>query len=495
MTTAGPLLCAALLASACGGAGWPRVLEPADVADLRDGAPRITKVRDLGQIYIGHGGPLTAESDGVFTIGELLLIEGRGFGKQPTVTLGGRPLEVLWRAAGGGVIGRIPTGVGGGPQPLRLQNRDGQDEASVPLRRLALVLDPQRQQLHGLELSGGSATAPGLKALGQPLTLTGGRRLAVSADGGAAYVLHPGIGPIAAARLSVIDLGAPGGPRLAQERSVDAPAGLLVAAERAPVLLALGPKRLALFDVREPRRAASWGTAELPAEAQGAVAAALSPDGALLAVALAEDNRVVLLDVKPRPDGPHPRVVAQAELLPLARQPLLCDLRFAADGEALWVLTGDNERGRGRGHQPTRVVTLKLRRSAEALELAEERVVELPEAGAPLRLAAARAQPVAAGTTIREAPERAALYLTTATPEGGALWRASGEPAALQAGAERLAGLDLGPDGALAVLAVEAQSGLQALGVHLRGGATMMLPLAPPRPAKAPTSLEVVVQP
>src|SRR5947207_1593806 len=115
----GPLACGmpralaplalALLAGGCAGSGFP------DVDDARwlgsGGSPSVKRVRDLGTRKPPESGRLPGESDGVASPGEYLLVEGWGFGKQPTVTVGGRAAEVFAHTVGGGVIVKVPTGV------------------------------------------------------------------------------------------------------------------------------------------------------------------------------------------------------------------------------------------------------------------------------------------------------------------------------------------------------------------------------------------------
>ena len=75
-------------------------------------APKIVKVTDLGDLPAlpAHGELSVGDSDGKFAIGELVLIEGSGFGKLPAVKVGGAPLDIEARTGNGGVVGRVPAG-------------------------------------------------------------------------------------------------------------------------------------------------------------------------------------------------------------------------------------------------------------------------------------------------------------------------------------------------------------------------------------------------
>lgn len=461
---------------------WPAVLDPADVASLSEGTPHIRGVRDLGPAHIGHAGPLQAQSDGVFTVGELVLIEGRGFGKLPTVGIGGRPAELLWRTAGGGIVVRLPVGGPAGPQTITVQAAGGRAEAPVTIRRLGVVVDRSRGQIHSVDV--GAAPQPTLRPAGPPLGLKDAGAVAMAFDGSVAYVA-------AGSRVAAIELGAAGGPRLAAPRPVSHPVTGLAAAERAPVLAVLGPQRLTLWDVRDAARPAPWPAATLPDEVAGFAAGALDPTGAVLALAVPDGNRVVLLDVRPGTQAVKPAVLGQVEILPGARQALLLDLRFASDGETLWVLSGDSGRSAALGHQPARLSAVRVGRSADGAQpLSLLRTVELPEVGAPLGLSLGRAAPPASGAAIRTPPEQSAVYLSAVRADGftagaGAPGRATpgtpGTPgtivrlASLETGqtavvagdrdGEVLPALDVGPDGA--VLGASCADGSQGFGAVL----------------------------
>ena len=425
-------LAAALSLSAAGCAPlFPNVLEPAAIADLREGTPSISQVRDLGAVHIGKAGPLLGESDGVTHIGELVLIEGRGFGKQPTVGIAGRPAEVRWRTQGGGIVVQVPAGCAVGPQRLWVAAGGSRAEAPITLHRLAVVLDPRegQQALHVLRVGQGGAPVPA----GPPLAIGTARQkplsLALSPDGAAAYVLlSPPPQPTdAPSSVQVIDLLAAGGPTLTDTRRLRQRAHLLAAAEATGLMALIGDEELTLWDVSEGRRPAGYLPAPLPKSAQKPWAAALHPRGSLLALALADSNDVVLVDVSLRPDrtGTRPRDLATINALPEARMPLLHRLRFASDGETLWLSSGDNAASLAFGHQPTRLSALVLSpggaagtqepRTDPGLSLLK--TVELKTAqggsGAPIDLAIARRPPIAAGTTIRMPPDKAAVFVST----------------------------------------------------------------------------------
>ena len=102
------------------------------------------------------------------------------------------------------------------------------------------------------------------------------------------------------------------------------------------------------------------------------------------------------------------------------------DLAFASDGETLWIVSGDNDKSLP-ALQPTRLTAVRIlpptRRAAAPPRSPRQakknerlvsvwRTQSVPGAAAPLRLAVARGQPLASGTTIRMPPEKAAVFVT-----------------------------------------------------------------------------------
>lgn len=500
-STARPLLLFSLATAGCSGAGFPRVLDPADIVDLSEGRPQITQVRDLGNPLLRAAAPLPGAPDGQFTVGELILIEGRGFGKHPTVQIGGRPAELLYRTAGGGIIVRLPAGIGTGLQGISVQGQRG-DRAQAPIevRRLALVLDRRRGLLHTIEVGGGPGRPPDARSARQPLRIPGARGLAVDPSGAAAYVLVAGKDQD---QVAIVDLGAPAGPAVAEARGLTHRAYAIVAAERASAVVMVGQEHLTRWDTVKPLSPSPWRAARMPQEARSGPSVALSPTGDALAIAQPEGNRVLLLSVKPDGRQVQPEVLAQADVLPGVKEPILRALRFAPDGETIWALAGES-----RTSQAARLVALAVESPGGSegeqrarRDLSVARTVDLPDVGQPRALALSRAAPTAAGTIIRTPPERTGLFVS-ATGAGGGLFRvdASGAVKALgPSGAEpvSVSGLDLTPDALVVVgaLCAPGPQGMQALLAHNETPTTFTLSLGPADPADAAAAIDVAVQP
>ena len=491
-------------------AGFPAVMDPNDIAAMSEGSPQVRRVRDLGSVHIGQAGPLLAESDGIITMGELLLIEGSGFGKQPSVGIGTRPAELRWRTAGGGIVIQVPLGSQTGEQPLWVKSGGQQSQIMVTLHRLGAVLDARRGQLHVIRVGGETGPSPTVQTVGQPLKLPGAHAVTLSNDGAMAYVLvHHG----ETDDVAIVDLTAPQGPRVHDTRPLRHAAYSVLAAERAPTLAAVGANTVTVWDISEPRRPAPWSPAELPEGTPASHTAALDPSGTLLALAPDGANQVILIDIRPSLKAVSPRTVGQVVVLPLAKQPLLRSLRFASDGETLWVTSGDNAASRLMGHQPTRLSAVAVGPTDQASgdrTLSVHKTLELRDAGAPVQLTVSRALPVAAGTTIRTPPDKAALFLTTVAPVvfeqpgsvDSALLRSDlgGNSTLLLSGKELRSGLEVSPDSRLAIATgcTAGPAGLTVTVANLAAGTTTTIPLGAADEAdlKPPFDhLTLVVQP
>jgi hypothetical protein len=402
------LALALVLAAGCGGTGWPDILDVRHVESPL-GGPNITRIRDMGQPVLPASGPYkVTDSDGVAVIGELVLIEGKDLGKQPTVNIGGRGAEVLRRTEGNGIVVRVPPGTPAGKQPVEIVTARGRAKADFSIRRLALVTLGERDRVHVL-----SVTREGAEPAGTPLAVENARLVRYSADGSTAYVASStGVGP---AHLSVIDMTAAGGPKVAARRELPSRVVVaLAASEGAPRIAVVGEREVTFFEVRDPLQPSHFPSWRLPEDvARGRIVAAeIDLDGMLFVLLLAEGNRVAAYDIQ-RPDSP--RHLTTVEVIPDSRAPLVRDMRFSIDGDTLWIVSGDNLMSVSHGPQPTRLTAVKLMPSPQKKGprlISVYRTMPVPGATAPLSLTIARGQMVASGTTIRLAPENAAVFVT-----------------------------------------------------------------------------------
>jgi hypothetical protein len=437
--------------AACASAG-PMSVVPARELSEASGRPRISEVVDLGGIDLPEVGALRPHaSDGVAVIGEALWIRGSDFGRQPTVQLGGRVATVVSRTGDGGILVRVPVGTPPGQQALVVVQEDGQAEKLVNVRRLGAVIAADK--VTWLDIGAGG---PG------PLDqapVVGVRHLQLSADARAAYTLD-GRG-----QLDTHELPAAGAP--AKVGSLDvgqAPVRALLAARTAHRLIVLREGQLSLIDTRFPLRPALDSVRVLPRSLNNEppIRAALSPDGRLLAMALAGRNRVVVLAVDRLPASTGSaaaadHAAAELALLPDVLAPVLVDLAFSSDGATLWALSGSNDRSRALGPQPTALHALRLQAggpvATSGLALERARSVILEGVTTPAALAPGRSLALTSGSAVRLPPEKATVFLAARTAEGErpALYAVGAGDAAtpllVDASAAAVGGTDITPDG------------------------------------------------
>jgi hypothetical protein len=394
-----------LVAVGCGGAASSStVVGPRDVP-AASGTPSISAIRDLGDYgpVPAAGQTLAAgDGDGRFVIGELILVEGKNFGKLPTVAVAGQPAETLARTATGAIITRIPPGVPTGAAPVEVSHEGGRGQASIEVIRYALVVQPEADLVHAVEVGAeGALTEAGT------LEVTGARAVAFSPDGQVAYVAADGATEAEPASLVVVAVTAGGGPKkvetipLGNKRAV-----AVTAAARAPVLAVVGAGAATLVDLAEARYPSVRRTVDLGEIGHVLVDAEMSHDGRLLVLLADEGNLLVPVVV----DGAT--VGAPLSLLPTARVPLVHSMAFSPAGEELWIVAGDNPLSARVGVH--RSVLVRVRVQGTALEPAG--LSPVADLGPPTALGVARQESILGGTAIRSTSRRAVVVVADLSP-------------------------------------------------------------------------------
>lgn len=488
-----------------GGGGLPEVVDARSISATTS-EPRIEQVVDLGTGAVPREGPLgKVRGDGTAVIGELLLIEGASFGRQPTVTIGGNATQALARTRGGGVVVRVPWGIDPGQVQVEISHAGGRHATTFPVNRLGLVTGDRT--LRAIELrADGSVRASAEVALGgRP------RQIAMSADGSVAYV---GGEREARSHLWIVDLTASPAPRVASEQPVPGSRVVDVAtAEHAPFGAVVTDTHVVYFDSPDPLRPAFYTPHAIPPAVtqRQIIAAALSGRGKSLALLLADLNRVAVFPIGNAAVLDTPQIV---DVLPGSRLQTVQDLRFSTDGASLWVASGDNARTISSGFQPAQLTLLQLL-GDPVTEVKVHRTWELGEKIAPLQIAVARGEPIPPGTAIRAEPSTAAVYVAVvssellrtglsgfaAQPAAGAVLRASlgksGER--MLAGPRMVTSVDVaGKTQVVAVLALEGKGGARRVLIGRRAwteGREHVAPLDEPSLAPALWIGELRLQP
>jgi hypothetical protein len=392
------IVLSALLVAAvagCGGAvasagHFPAVVQVREIA-AASGAPHVTHVLDRGApTPLPNGALASAHSDGKFTIGEYVLVEGDDFGKLPTVLIGGRPARVLARTVGGGIVTQVPAGVSAGATKVEVSHPGGRHDLSIQVTRYAVVLDEAAGLVHFLDVAAADAKPA------STVKLAGPGRVRLSNDGAWAYVLG-------GSELAVIALTGEGGPSVVRTLKVKTPAPPVGLALAGNTLVIVGPTWLQVFLLDQPETTAPYEPVQLPPDVAGVtpIAADLSPDGQKLAL-LTANNAITYYSLA-RPEAP-----AQADTVPLLpgkRLPLVRDLRFDGAG-TLWVIAGDSRASLGVGHSSTQLIRLDH-------DGGPPKVVDVAGAGPPLAIAPAPRESLKSATTIGDTAGDLPLFVTT----------------------------------------------------------------------------------
>lgn len=480
---------AGLAASGCAGAPPGRVV-PARELPTAGANPSIEAIVELGGGDVPAVGELRPPAgDGVVAIGEALWIRGRAFGRQPTVSIGGRPAAVLSRTADGGILVRVPPSTPAGIQDVVVTQERAQCRRSVQVRRYLVTRPPVGGVVAVASVDGEGVTPGG------GIELAGALHLAMSADGRAVYTTGA-----AGGSLTVLDLAAQGGPRARAPLPLGpGPVVALLAPAYATRGVAVRERDAVILDLRSPLRPARAAVVDLPAEIRdGKVRAArLAPDGRHLALALGAGNRIVFLDLERLVAGLGRPVVGDLALAPDVIAPVIADLAFSSDGGTLWAVLGDTPESAALGPQATRVYALRVKvADGGKIVLQVARTIELSLLHAPLRVLTGRAAPLESGAAIRLPPENATVYVVAGSREADRAMvvaiGAQDEPVELlrMSGRGRVGGLDLTPDGTFLLASVLGGAG-EALVIAARAdgrpGERKITPLLPP-PDPAPAA-------
>jgi len=391
-----------MVASGCVAGKHIEIIEARDVSRAW-GTPRIDTIQDLGTsqtLQYGRLNPASANGYGV--IGELLLLRGKNFGKQPRVTIGGRGAAVLAHTNGDGVVVRIPWGIDPGKVMVEVVHGQGRHTMVYPIKRRGLYCTGQ--SAHLVEVREDGQVLPGPQ-----IPLPGARLLGYSFDGSAAYVITE---RQKALKMHVLDMtGAR--PRQVTENKLPGSRVIdLATSSQAPMGAVVTDTHVVLFDSHNALIPSLYAPHKIPWDVQQkqVLAAALGGQGKVLGLLVADLNEVMLLDIStPKKVGGFSSV----KILPEGRLRLVKDLKLSDDGGSLWVVSGDNPRSREGGQQPALLSQFQVAPAEPSgMKATLVRRWELGEGIAPMELVTARGEPRPPGTSIRREPSKSAVYLS-----------------------------------------------------------------------------------
>ena len=146
-------LAASLLALAGCPPKKPRTISVRDVSRA-SGAPEISGIVDLGRRGIIKEAVFEiAGGDGHGVVGEVLLIQGDNFGKQPTTTIGDQPATFLGHVSTGGILVRVPWGIDAGKVKVEVANHRGRSSTTYVIKRVVVVTDAPRGNVPSITIA------------------------------------------------------------------------------------------------------------------------------------------------------------------------------------------------------------------------------------------------------------------------------------------------------------------------------------------------------
>jgi|GEM_PF-5050324 len=205
---------AAVLCLGCSGAGQ---LVVSEVPREGEGPPAVTAVVDLGGVLPQRGKSANAQSDGVFSLGEWIAIEGKNLAAPDSrVTIDGHPAKLGGYTETGGVIAQLPRHLG--PQyrhRVKVHRGDMEAMSRIEITNFVVLSDIGGETLAVQPLGNGEDIFSGEKT---EFEVEGLRGHVLSEDGSRAYAI--GADEVEEAtegrqRYELIDveLGAKGGPK------------------------------------------------------------------------------------------------------------------------------------------------------------------------------------------------------------------------------------------------------------------------------------------
>jgi hypothetical protein len=394
----------------CGGPGAHDIVSLDEVPGGSD-APKIAKVTDLGDIPAlpAHGALPAADSDRKFAIGELVLVEGSGFGKLPSVKVGGAPLDIEARTGNGGIVGRIPAGIDAGAAEVSIQTAGGKDATTIDVERHGVLVDRSSGNVYVIAFGGGDRVA-----VRASFAMPGAVGAAFAQNGAIAYVAANPPGGAQQSTLHVIALTSAGGPKLLRQRHLPIPrVSAIATARNAPLGAVAGSGKLVVLDLTVPRGPTPGTPFPLVGDA-GALA--VHPRGTRAAVLSPLDNQLTPIDLS---HANEPHVERAVDLVPGERDPMSIDLEFAPGGDEVWAVVGDSKDSVAGGTHPTRIVVV----SWETGEPKVLRSAEVSAAGAPVAVGVGQSESIGSATAIRSTRRRAPIVVASVNPK---LW--SDEP-------------------------------------------------------------------
>ncbi len=353
-----------------------RITNPMDLSEASSG-PTITKILDLGNSDVPTAGDVARTGgNSQAVIGELLFVQGKEFGRGPSVSIGGLPAVVLARTENGGLLVRVPVGVPAGKQNVVVSTHKGVSSSPFEFRRFAAAGSPGNQKISLLEAPSFKETAS-IDIGAEPAAIEFSRTKPLM------YVVtqtppscrEKPAGADCAPSLLTVDLTLADFPVVQKQKLVS---GTVLSFSQArtqdrAMVATTGGLQVVSLEYRTPivHQKAAW-TAKTPGK--DVLQALISPDGKTAAVLLRTENKLSLFDVSV-PDVP--KEGPQINLLPEEKAPLVKTMAFhgTRSTQTLYVAAGDTPDSLVVGWHPGVVLSLELISARDRTEDPELKVV------------------------------------------------------------------------------------------------------------------------
>jgi WD40 repeat protein len=331
----------------------PRVITKTIKLDTASGKPVLSKIIDYGSYKLPVSGKIKEfKGDNKAFIGEILVLRGKNFGRQPTIMVADKPTPVLLRLADGGIVIRVPRQIPSGEQKVVVSTNNGITSKNIKIIRVAAAQAPGSSKT--LLFNSLNWTTIKEFKFGKVLNAV------FHTEKPFWYITTEAKGKF---QLITIDTAAQPGPKVIDKKKIKLNKLLSFGiSQNSEVLFAVADTGVVIYNLESASypRAHTFQKFVNLKDKGNILDAAVSPDSKTLALLLSEDNLVKFYDVQV-PD--NIKEGQQLNVLPEAKVPLLRKLYFTSSqtDQNLWVLTGDTDESLKVGYHSSDMVKYELK--------------------------------------------------------------------------------------------------------------------------------------
>ncbi|MGM0596040.1 MAG: hypothetical protein ACQES9_03295 [Myxococcota bacterium] len=331
----------------------PRLITKTVKLDTASGKPVLSKIIDYGSYKLPVSGKIKEfKGDNKAFIGEILVLRGENFGRQPTVMVAEKPTPVLLRLADGGIVIRVPGQIPSGEQEIVVSTNDGITSKKINIVRVAAAQAPGSSKT----LLFDSLNWKTIKKFkfGKVLNVV------FHTEKPFLYLTTAAKGKF---QLITIDIAAQPGPKVVDKKKIKQKKLIRFGiSQNSQVLFAVVDTGVVIYNLENPSypRAHSFQKFANLKDKGKILDAAVSPDSKTLALLLSKNNLLKFFDVQV-PD--NIKEGQEINVLPEAKVSLLKKLYFTSSqtDQNLWVLTGDTDESLKVGYHSSDMVKYEVK--------------------------------------------------------------------------------------------------------------------------------------